>query len=242
MKAKKSIYDEDYYKIQLIINDEKFKKKINQLTKTFAVFGCPIPESGFNNYKQYLAWNDKYFTKRSKIEQSKKFIVKINKIIKNKQQWSEKEQIMIDELKTKELPPIYGENINNILQDYGITKKDKNYDRYRNFIIEYIFFDGKEYSNAPLNIKCKRDKKTRKVEMFIQIFSHTRKEDLENAWPIIKEQQKLLPKCKNKNKEYKNFYRDLEIYNIYKLLQETLPKSKQKGNKIYNNKRPDKEI
>lgn len=238
---RRNIYDEDYYKIQFILNDRNFKRKINLLTETFAAFGCPIPKDGFNNYKQYLTWNDKYFSIRGKIEQGKKFTAEINKITKGKKQWSEKEQRKINELEKKELPPIYGENIDNILRYHGITKEDKKYNRYRDFIIEHIFFSRNEYNNAPLVIKCKRDGKTREVKMFMQIFSHTRKEDLENAWPVIKEQQKFLPKCKNKNKEYKNFHRDLEIYSIYRTFQKTLPKSKQKGVNLDDNKRVDDE-
>ena len=220
--------------------DSKFNKFIDQLIKKFSKFGCPIPKKGFKNYKEYLEWNDEYFSVRSRIEHSDEFKSKIFKITGGKNNWGIEEQKKIEKLEKKELPPVYGSDINKLLREYNINRKDKNYRKFNDFVIEYIFFNKREFSDTQLIITWKRNEKTHEAELFIKILPHTRKEDLEKLWPIIKEEQANLPKYKAKHKEYKNFHRDLEIYNIYKNFRKN-PTSKYEGYKCVLNKRADYE-
>jgi len=240
MKKLRKIHNLDYYKAEFIMADPKFIRFVDQLIKIFNKFSCPIPNSGFKNYKEYLNWNDKYFSIRSKVEHSEEFKNKIRKITKGKDRWGIEEQEKIEKLEEKELLPVYSSAIDDILRGYNIKRKDKNYRRFKDFIIEYIFFNKREFTNTPLIITWKRNKKTCEAELFIKILPHTRKEDLEKMWPIIKEEQASLPKYKVKHKEYKNFHRDLEIYNIYKNFRKK-PTSKYKRDKCRNNKRADYE-
>jgi len=240
MKQVRKIYDLDYYKVQLIIDGSKFKKFVNELISKFTKFGCPIPNDGFKGYKEYLQWNDKYFNKRAEIESSEEFKDKICKITGSKNRWGRDEQDKIDELKDRELPPIYGEAIKELLIDRGVQRGDKNYDSFKDFVMQYIFFNKREFTNSPLIIKWQRNDRLKENELLIKILPNTRKEDLEKIWPIIKEEQKDLPNFKIKNKQYKNFHRDLEIYNIYKNLRKN-PTSKYKKAKCPLNKRADYE-
>ena len=240
MKKLRKIHNTDYYKAEFIMADPKFIKFVDTLIKTFSKFGCPIPAKGFKSYKEYLKWNDKYFDSRSNIEYSEEFKNKIDKITGGKDSWGDKEQSKIEKLQHEELPPVYGSAIEDLLRRYDIGRKDKNYRRFKDFIIEYIFFNKREFTNTPLIITWKRNEKTREAELFIKILPHTRKEDLEKLWPIIKEEQASLPKYKVKHKEYKNFHRDLEIYNIYKNFRKK-PTSKYKRDKCWYNERTDHE-
>lgn len=235
---KKKIYDLDYYKFQFIINDQKFIKRIERLKQLFAGFGCPIPTHGLPDYKAYLSWNGHYFSVLAKLEQSKTFQNKIKKITGGSNSWGSQTQDEIEELKEKELPPIYGGFIRRLLAEYGITDDDSNYSRFYDYVIGYIFLNVTEFTNAPIAIHRKSNPKTKKMELFVQIFAHTRKEDVGDIWPIIKNYQKYLPTVKHKNKEYKNFHRDLDIYNTYKSLQNP---SRKKGANLHDNKRADEE-
>lgn len=241
MKKVRIIHNLDYYKAEFIMADPKFNDFIGQLMKKFSDFGCPVPEKGFKNYKEYLEWNDKYFDAISKIEYGPEFKNKINKITGGNSSWGIEEQEKIEELRDKELPPIYGSDIGYMLEEYGISRKDKSYRKFADFIIEYIFFKKREFIDSQLVITWKRDEKTSEAELFIKILPHTRKEDIEKIWPMIKKEQAYLPKYKVKHKEYKNFHRDLEIYNIYKDFSKK-PTSKYKMENCYLlNKRVDYE-
>lgn len=166
MTKNRKIYDQDYYKIQLIINDPKFKNAIKKLTKTFADFGCPIPEKGLKSYKDYMKWNDKYFNKRAKIEYSRIFKDKINKITSGKDSWGAEEQEIIEKLRNKELPPVYGEDINNLLNEFGIHQKHKNYKNFRDFITEYLFYGTGSWTILEL-ICCYKDCSHPKYEIVL---------------------------------------------------------------------------
>ncbi|NMB48541.1 hypothetical protein GYA13_03830 [Candidatus Kuenenbacteria bacterium] len=241
MNKSKKIYDADYYKVQMIIDNPVFKKAINNLINQINKFGLWAPENGFKTYKEYFEWNKKYFDNYAKIENSEEFKNKVLKITKGEKRWGEKEQCQIEDLRDKELPPVYGSVINDLLYQFGISSKDEQHKKFHDFIIEYIFFKKTEFSNPNLQITWKLNHNTRQMELFIQILRCTRKQDLENAWEFIRREQRGLPEFKSKNKEYKNFHRDLEIYSAYKLLRKQ-PTSKYKRASCAFNKRVDQQI
>lgn len=137
MKNGRKIYNENYYRAQLIINDPKFKNLIKKLLKAFSELGCPVSKDGFKTYKEYFEWSDKYLSKRAKIEYSKSFKNKKAKITSGRISWSDKEQKQIEILENKELPPMYGENIDKLLFDLGLQRKEKYYSSLKDFIIGY---------------------------------------------------------------------------------------------------------
>lgn len=78
--------------------------------------------------------------------------------------------------------------------------------------------------------------------MYIRIFSHTTKENIIKNWSIVKNEKKLLNDWSKKNKNRKDFKRDLEIYKLYKKLKNVRRIRNNKGENIYRNKRLDEEI
>jgi len=238
----RKIYNQNYYKIQIMIKNPKFKKNINKLIKSFDRFDCSIPKEGFKSEEEYLAWNDKYFAKRSKIINGKEYKEKLKKVIGDKKKWNSEEQEQIEKIKEKELPPVYGEEIRKILSLFNIMRKDKDYKKIRNFIIGYIFFNKKEYSEPLCELHMKKNEKTRELELLLRIMPYTKKEDITISWPLIKEAQQDLAQYKERNKPFKNFERDVEIYHLYKKLRKNKKYKKGKGENIYYNNRADQEV
>lgn len=71
MKVIRPIYNQNYYKAQAMLRDVWFIEKIAWLQKRFAEVGCPTPKKGFKKYKNYLAWNKKFWNRYSEMSKSK---------------------------------------------------------------------------------------------------------------------------------------------------------------------------
>ncbi len=215
MKKTRTIYDSDYYRMQLLIQSHDFVNRTEKMMNNFKKIGYPLPRGGFNTYKEYLDWNEKYFLKRQEIANSKELSDKIEKIKNGEETVGPEKYYQIEALRKKHIPPLIEEYISDILNNAGINRKSKKYESYQRFLIFNIFLNKEKFSNPPLIIKRIRNKDTDTLDLFIQILPYTRKEDIVNAWPFIKQHQKLLSEYKERIKEYKKFQRDLDIYNIY---------------------------
>ncbi len=212
-KLNREIYDQNYYKAQEMLRNPWFKKNISSLKNKFRDFGCPIPKKGFKTLKEYMDWNQNQFWKSYfDTEKSSKFQAKLNKITGGKKSWGTKEQDQIEKLKLKLLPPIYGETYDEILEKFNINRKDRGF---RDFLERHIFFNKDTYFTPLFSINWIRNKKTNKMELFVKLNGHTRKEDLINGWDFIAKEQKDLPDYTGKNKKWENFKRDNEIYELY---------------------------
>jgi hypothetical protein len=216
MKAKKQrrkIYDQNYYKAQAILRDPWFINKISWLKKRFEEIGCPVPKTGFKNLQQYDKWRNKYWDTRTKMYQDKEFITGVNKITNGKQKISSNEYDKLEEFKNDYLPPVYGAIFGDILEHFKI---DRDNSKFRDFIERYIFLGYDEYPSTIIGTRWIRNSKTDKMELFIPILGHTKKEDIINNWDFISKEQKRLPDYLGKSKEWEEFDRDIEIYNLYK--------------------------
>jgi hypothetical protein len=212
-KSKRKIYDKNYYKAQAILRDPWFIEKILWLKSRFKEVGCPVPTNGFKTYDQYQKWRDKYWDTRSEMYKDKKFITKQKEITSGKEEITPEVYDALKYFKDCYLPPVYGLIFREILEHFKIKTEDKkSYD----FLERYIFLNKKEYPTTIISIKWIRNSKTDKMELFIPILGHTRREDIINNWDFISKEQKHFPDYLGKSKEWEEFDRDIEIFNLYK--------------------------
>ncbi|RJQ33041.1 hypothetical protein C4572_00090 [Candidatus Parcubacteria bacterium] len=211
------IYTPEYYKMQAIIRDPWTIDKIAWLKKRFTEVGCPLPRNGFKHYKQYLAWNDRYWKRYSEMQRLKEYHEGRIKITGGKERISPEEFWQLQDFDYEFLPPVYGAIYREIFEYF---KLPTNNSYYHDFFEAYIFFGKTDYSISPFRIRIIRNQKTGKFEFFIQLFGHTRKEDIINRWDFIATEQKnsanLIGKSAGKNKEWETLDRDIEVYKIYK--------------------------
>jgi hypothetical protein len=216
---KRVIFSHDYNKMQVMIRDSWFIKKVAWLKNRFAEIGCPLPLKGFKRYKQYLTWNDRYWKRHSEMQQLDEYLNGRLKITGSKEQISAKEFDDLQDFDQKFLPPVYGEMYSEILHYYGLPIDN---DYFRDFLESYIFFGKTDCTLPPFSVCAIRNKKTNKPGLFIQLYSHTRKEDILNYWNFIAKEQKNFfnsaSESIGKNKAWEEIDRDIEIYNLYKKL------------------------
>jgi len=211
-KQKRKIYDQNYYKAQTILRDPWFINKIAWLKKRFEEVDCSIPKNGFKNLKEYDKWRNKYWDTRTRMYRDKEFIVGVNKITNGKQKISSEEYDKLEEFKNDYLPPVYGAIFGDILEHFKINRDNS---KFRDFIERYIFLGYDEYPSTIIGTRWIRNSKTNKMELFIPILGHTKKEDVVNNWDFISREQKYLSDYLGKSKEWEEFDRDIEIFNLY---------------------------
>lgn len=210
---KRKIYDQNYYKAKTILRDPWFIKKVSWLKNRFKEVGCPVPEHGFKNLKQYDKWRNEYWDTRNRMYQDKEFLKRQKEITSGKDKITSKEYDTLENFRNSYLPPVYGEIFREILEHFKIDKNDSDF---RDFIERYIFLGLDEYPSTIIGTRWIRNPKTDKMELFIPVLGHTKKEDIINNWDFISREQKRLPDYLGKSKEWEEFDRDLEIYNLYK--------------------------
>src|SRR3989338_7028057 len=91
-KKIKQVFDERYYRVQALLKNPRFIKRIAWLITRFAKFGCPIPEGGFKNYDEYIAWNGGLIKRYYELKKSPEFIARLKKITWGRDTWGAKEQ------------------------------------------------------------------------------------------------------------------------------------------------------
>lgn len=236
IKRKKSknrvIFTLEYNKMQAMIRDPWFIEKIAWLKKRFTEVGCPLPENGFEYYRQYLAWNDRLWKRYDEMKLSEEYHEGRLKITGGKRLISPEEFLQLQNFDYEFLPPVYGEIYREIFEYF---KLPTNNTYYHDYLEAYLFFNRADYSASPFKIRIIRNGKTNRMEFFIQLFGYTRKEDLINHWDFIAEEQKSFAKITGKfigkNKEWETLDRDIEIYSLYKKFKaekEIIKKTKQK--------------
>jgi len=223
-KKNRVIYNQDYYKPQAMLRDTWFIKKIAWLKNRFAEVGCSIPESGFQNYREYTLWRDKYWKRYSELIASQEFKESRNKITGGQEKISWKTLEKLEEYEKNFLPPVYGADFREILEHFKIDLDNK---RFYDFIERHVFLGMNHYPESTFTIKLSRNNKTRKLEMYLRIFGYTKQEDIMNAWKLISKEQKYLPEFLGKSKKWETFERDLEIYNLYKRIRAASPRKRE---------------
>ncbi len=226
---RRTIYDQNHYKAQAMLLDPWFIAKINWLKSRFVEIGHPLPKRSFKKYKDYMAWNDGFWKRHTEMMKSAEYLEEKNKITGGKERISGEEYDKLKEFEEQFLPPIYGQVYNEILEHYGIKRDHKGF---RDFLEYHIFYGHDEYLTAPFSLTWKRNSKTRKLELFIRLSGHTKKEDIIKHWDWIAQEQKSLPDYVGKNKEWNSFERDMEIYSQYKALKDPAIKRRNHGNSL----------
>ncbi|HEY5220850.1 MAG TPA: hypothetical protein VIJ29_01720 [Candidatus Paceibacterota bacterium] len=214
-KVARRIYDRNYYKAQAMLHDPWFVEKANWLTKRFAEVGCPLPKRPFKMYKDYLAWNDRYWKRHEEMEKSEKFLEAKQRITGGKAIMSAEEFYALEDFRKVFLPPIYGQIFKEILEHFKINREDKGFNHFLEF---YFFFGQKYYYTSPFSVISKRNEETNEMELFLHIHGYTKKEDIVRHWNWVAADQKYLKDFVGKNKAWKTFDRDIEIYGVYKQL------------------------
>jgi hypothetical protein len=213
----RTIYDQNYYKAQAMILDPWFIEKIAWLKNRFVEVGCPLPKRPFKKYKDYLAWNKRFWDRYAQMMKSPEYLQEKNRITGGKENIPLKEYEQLQEFEEQFLPPVYGNIYDKILEHFRINHRDKGF---RDFLEYHIFFGYNEYPTSPFSITWRRNDKTRQPELFIRLYGHTKKEDIISHWDQIAQEQKHLSGYMGKNKEWQSFERDIEIYNQYKSLKD----------------------
>ena len=75
----------------------------------------------------------------------------------------------------------------------------------------------------------KRNQKTDEIELFLRIYPWTTKQDLDDAWLFIKEEQARYPDYIKRNEPWREFNRDHEIYIAYEKSKLNLKKTGKKA-------------
>lgn len=196
-KGKKVVYNEDYYKTQILLKNKDFIKTIKKLKDGFKDLGCPLPKDGLKSDQDFEAWNKKYWS-----------LIEIK--IKAK----------------KEIPDIYNGVFYDLLKENGV---DPNNDYYRNFLKRYVFFNEKEPNTVPVSYKVTINNKTKEYELYIRIFPHTTKEDIDSIWKLIEKEKKIIFKDKKvRSRAWQYMDRDFKIFDIYEKIKMLSPEEKRK--------------
>ncbi len=240
MPKNQKILDDFYYKTRIIINDPYFQKSVSFLLEKLKKFNIAVPDNGFDNDEECKKWREKYWNKFDEIANSKEYKEQLKKITKNKRSYDSKTKEKVDELRERMFPPVYKNYIDKIIGYYNIDKKY--HKKFKEFVLNYIFFKRDDFPHTNFSIKFERNKKTGEIELYVRIFGYTTKKDITKNWSIIEKEKKLLKDYHGKNKEKESFERDLEIYKLYKELKKDRKTKKGKGYNIYNEKRLDEEI
>ena len=223
------IYDENYYKIQAVLENPNFGKRIKALKDKFAKFGCPIPPNGLRGYKDYMLLHDNLHKQYVKGKKSKKYKDAILKITGGKELLTIEQISKIDELDREMLAPIvYGYDLENILEEFGLDKSDKEITDW----IEFFFlFNEKDCLKDTISIKFIPAEKDKEPELWVRYRGYTKPSDIKRK--DIIDYQKLLPDYSGKNKisDLNKIRRNNIVIKEYKELRENNPQLRERREK-----------
>jgi hypothetical protein len=223
----KPIYSKDYYRMEKLVHDPNFKKRVREMLNWYAQIGAPVPSKPME-YSGYLEWLNKFWDAYTKLDMGE-VANKQKQIQENTAIPNEEKYWVIMEMRDKTLPPTPGKFLEDLLEQFGHDPKNQKFD---DFLEAYIFRGKKHLSESLFTIIWKRNTKSDKMELFIQLEPHTRKEHIEAFWDQIEDDLKHLPGHLGKSKEWKTLDRDLEVFNEYEALKKSIPK----GSKLHSNK------
>ena len=211
----RKIYSKKYYQAKQLLLDKRFQEGISKLKNKFLSIDCPIPQGGFKKYQELLDWNVRYGDAYSKLIKSDEYKNNIQRITGGKENINREEYLAKEEFEKEFLPIPYGYYLEDIVEDCDFDPKDK---ELCEFAENYLFFNQEDLTTSLFNLIWRRNEKTDKFELFIQILGDTRKEDIDSQWKEIQKEQKLLPDYKERNKPWETFERDNKIYEKYLFL------------------------
>lgn len=210
-KKIKPIYSKDYYRMEKLIKNPAFQKRVRQYRANCEQIGCPVPRKGFSKYQLYLNWLQLFWKAHASIEQGE--LTKERERILSNSTLSGREKFNQSVAAADRLLPVPpGNFFEELLEQFGLDSKNE---KYKDFLEEYIFL-GKQHLSEPLFRRVfKRNEKTDEWEYFVQRYPYTRQEHIDAFQAEIAADQRALPGWRGKNKRWENFERDLEIFTIH---------------------------
>lgn len=213
------IYTDDYYRLEKLVNDSRFQKRIQQQRALYKQLGCPIPARGFRKYQRYIAWLNKFWAAHAKIEYGE--LARERQLIQNNPSLSEREKFQqAAEAEERLLPLPPGNFFEELLQEFALDPRNE---KYKDFLEGYTFLGKKHLSEPFFRISYKRNEKTDEWELFIQLYPYTKQEHINAFWGEIAQDQQRLKGWRGKNKKWEQFDRDLHIFNVYQEIKSTMP-------------------
>lgn len=123
----------------------------------------------------------------------------------------------------KKKPELYNEVLRQILKKFELDPKDKfHYETLRGI----LFFNKIEPETIPLYTKEIWNKKTKNQELYIRVFPHTTRRDINKAWPWIAKEKKITFKKTPHPNEWTGQKRDLMINELSERLNKISLKSR----------------
>jgi hypothetical protein len=112
--------------------------------------------------------------------------------------------------KVSKHPEFFKESFRKILIENNINPENK---FYNDFLKSYVFFNKKEPETTPIIYKVTFNKKIGEYELYLRIFPHTNKKDIDNIWNKIEKEKKILFSDENViSKPWTEMERDIRIY------------------------------
>ena len=215
MKSKKiniiPAYTDDYYRVETMIQNPLFKKKMSDFFAEREKMGYPIPKKGFKTWDQYIDWGKDFWKRYSELEKT---------------------------VPEDELPTDLWEFQQEILTDAELDWKNK---KYVDFLDSYMFFGVRHLCEELFVIKWIRNTETDKMELFLQLHPHTRREHILKFWDEISKEQKYLPGYTGKNKERTAFDRKLNIHRTHEEVRKKVLKESAINSEVRRKKPLDRE-
>lgn len=224
-KKARPIYTDDYYRMEKLVNDPIFKKKVKGLRVVYEKAGCPLPSKGFEKYREYMDWLNVFWDAFTKIERGA-LAQEIKRIQEDPAVSEDKKYWKIMNAHDQLLPPTPGKFLEDCVREGGLDYKNR---KYKDFLELHVFLGRLHLSEPLFNIRWIRNQKTEKMELFIQLLPHTKKEHIETFWTEVSKEVERLPGYLGKNKPWDTFERDLEIYHTYQQVKDERPKDQKRA-------------
>jgi hypothetical protein len=189
----KPIYSKDYYRMEKLVSDPKFKKQVRDMLAEYKRIGAPLPPRPLT-YDQYLEWLNQFWNALSKLDTFDQY----------------------------ELPPP-GNFLENLLEEFDFNPRNQENRKFEDFLEAHVFRGQEHLHETLFEIRWIRNKETDKMELFLKIEPYTRKEHVEAFWDEIEKDQKHFPEYLGKSKEWSSFERDLYIFRTYEEIRNQMP-------------------
>lgn len=227
-KELEPIYSLDYYRMEKLVKSHHFQARLQELRASWKKWGVPMPAEGFERVKEYYAWRDRLLAVYNKHFQSEDVAQAVKQVDNDPSLSAMEKYWRRTEVQDEHLPLLPWSVMDQLLKEVHLDPKNK---KYQEFLTRYIFFRQEKLLETLLSTWWKDNKKTGEKELFLKLEPHTKREHILALWDKIAEEQKKLLGYRGKNKPWKSFDRDFEIYTVRQEVKATM-RSKRTGNRL----------